>query len=288
MSAEEGRLLNLLLRAPSDEKKEAAEALYKVAGQPAYAALADALIAKEIKKVDDLTAIIRTAGKTSYSAGAKDFARLAQEKNKYIRHTSIVTLEEMEDASVAQVLLDLYEEDKTPDIKKDILRALGPAGKGNAKAKELLLKELQASNLKYARASAIALAAHYAGNPDVREALHKTFIKTNDDLLQKSILYAYAMSRDAACTTDLDEMAKKERNKDMKDLILTVRGFVSGEGAGQGEDDGGGGGRRGGRGGDWRNLMRAWRAIFEDVFKDDTYPRNRDARELMRSFGMGL
>jgi hypothetical protein len=83
-------------------------------------------------------------------------------------------------------------------------------------------------------------------------------------------------------------MAKKERNKDMKDLILTVRGFVSGEGAGQGEDDGGGGGRRGGRGGDWRNLMRAWRAIFEDVFKDDTYPRNRDARELMRSFGMGL
>jgi hypothetical protein len=288
MSPEEGRLLNLLLRAPSDAKKESADAFYTVASQPGYAALVDALLGKQVKKTDDLNVIIRAAGKSACNAGAKDFVRLAQDKSKVLRHASIVTLEEMEDASVAPKLLEIWAQEKTPEIRVDLLRALGPAGKGSKEAKDLLLKELQGSNVKHARASAIALAAHFPLSEDVRPALTKTFSKTSDDLLKKSILYAYATVRDETSAGDLDVMATKERNKEMKDLVETVARFLRGEVGGGDDARPGGGGRRGGGGGDFRNLMRAWRSLFEDVFKDDVFPRNRNARDLMRGFGMGL
>lgn len=287
ISAEETRLLSVLLRAPSQEKKECADAFYQVAGSAAYAALADAILAKEVKRSEDLATIVRAAGKPECSAGAKEFARLLDDKNKVVRHTAVVTLEEMEDPSVVAKLLEIYEQDRTLELRRDILRALGPLGRGNEQALALLLKEVQNSNPKMVRSAAMGLGNHLSGNQEVRDALQKAFLRTGDDLVKKAILYAYLVGRDESAASDLDGLAEKERNKEIKDLIETTRNVLQGRPNLPAGEPGGGGRRGGGRGGEWRNMMRSYRSLFEDPVKDDPYPRNRNVRDLMRSLGMG-
>ena len=291
MSSEEARLLGLLLDAPSKEKEECMKAFLAVAGRPAFAALVDALLDKQITKTGDLEMIIRTAGNSDYASGAEEFARLLKSKNKKIRHPAVVTLEEMSNPAVADALLTFYKAERDSKIKADILRAMGPAGAGNEKVRTLLLKEAGSRTRTLVQSATLGLGSHLAGNSDVREKLQDVYKKQSNDDIRKAVLYSYVIARDPSTGSDLEQLAEKERNKEMQNLVKLTQAVVEDkldEWRAENAGGGGRGGRGGGGRGAWRQMMQAYRSLFEEPFEKDIYPRNRDGRQLMRDIGLRL
>jgi HEAT repeat protein len=239
-------------------------------------ALVDILSGSELKPDPLKARLIRAVGAQAYGAAAQHFTRLLELKSVHHRNCVVVTLEEMANPAASDALLELWKKEKDPEIRKDILRALGPAGAGKEPARDLLLKELKAKEESHRIAAAMALGSHLSGREDVRGALKERWKKeSGNEILKIAILYAYFQSKDRDAGSDIDDLIADERNGEIKEVARLVRGTLGG---GPPPDPGRGGrGGRFGRGGPQGSLLRA----LSRLYAADKIERNavRDLRE---------
>lgn len=275
VSPEQRRMLNRLTTAPEEERLLAAREIVRSAEKPAIKEMADLLHGNAVTPEEMRAAIIRTLGRTECSGAAPELTILLDLKNTHLRNCALVTLEEMANPVAAEAILELWKREKDPHVRKDILRALGPAGAGNEAARGLLLEQLKGKEESLRIASAIGLGSHLVGREDVRTALKERWKKEpgNQDL-KIAILYAYYLSKDDAVIEDIDALMANEKNGEIEQLAGIVKTSLGG-GGGAAPDPGRGGGGRGGRGGFGRGgpMMALYRALGR-LFADDKIERN--------------
>lgn len=273
------RLLKVIRKAKIDEKKEATEELLELSDDAANTALVDLLEGSKLRSAKARAAVIRAAGKDAFSSAASAFVRLLGTKQKHLRNCVVVTLEEMADPAVSKDLLKLWETERDPEIRKDILRALGPAGAGDEEARKLLLAELSGKKRTHRVAAAMALGPHLSGNEDVRTALQQRFAKAGRSTsLKLAIIYAYQQSKDSELARDLPRLVAKEKNAQIRELAEIVSARLEGR---RPKIAGGGRGGRGARGA----YRRAYRTLGP-LFEKDKIERNA-VREIRERWGRG-
>ncbi len=284
----EGRLA-LLTTGTEEERVAVAREIVATGSKENWAALLQVLQGSTIKPEGMRLAVIRGLGRRDDSAFAPSVQALLEEKLTPVRNATVVTLEEMANPAAVTKLLALQTTERDPETKKDLLRALGPTGRGNADARKVLLKEVAGSSEVLRIASIMALGHHLAGDSEVREALKLRWKKdAGSDLARTAIAYAYYLSEDSSLGDDLDTFIASEKNGDMKTVLQAVKSHLTGEdmpetaGGGRGGRGGGGGGRGGGRGGGGGGRgngagggaeMVMWRT-FGTLFAKDKFERN--------------
>ena len=282
------KLLAEIETAPAERKVEAAEELLGHGSADANIALVQLLVEGKVKPVETAFDIIRAAGRAQYGGAASPFSALLASKQKQLRNATVVTLEEMANPEVAPALLALWEKDKDPEIRKDILRALGPAGVGNPEARTLLLKNLRNPSQPLRIGAIMSLGSILSGDEEVRTALKETYRREsrgNDG--KAAIYYAYWLAKDSTLLEDVDALKDAEKNGDMRELAELVRVALGGApdeeaalrgGGGRGGRGGGGGGAPGG----------AWRIyrFFAPLYAKDKIQRNL-VKEFQERFARG-
>lgn len=278
-SEEDIRLVKLIIRAPSNEKEDLTDELLKTAGLPGVKLLTEAITARKIKSEKDRAAIVRRLGYEDHSEFAEALLPLVSDKSKRVRNAAVVSLEEMKNSAAAKPLLARFEKERDPEVKKDILRALGAVGVGDQKARALLIKHAKKRN-KLGLNALMSLGPHLTGEPEVRKVLADRWPKTQKDY-HLAILYSYWTAKDPETTDDLKKIKKRERSGAEHDLAESVLASIEGRRPEGRRGRGGRGGRnlRNLLGGEWR-LIRAWRPLFEQ----DKVQRNL-VKDLQGAFG---
>jgi uncharacterized membrane protein YgcG len=286
--------LQILFKGTEEERVAVARELESSGEKEARAALAQALVEARIQPDALRIAVIRGLGRREHAGFAPEAARLLADKTTLVRHATVVTLEDMANPVVGPELVKLWASERDPELRKDLLRALGPAAGGIEAAREILLKELNGSAEILRVPAAMGLGHHLSGEETVRAALKSRWKKSGSGDTRLAILYAYFVSGDSAVADDLLEFAAEERNGELRQLIQAVRSHLTGEdfagggdSNGRGRGGGGGGGGRGGRGGGrgGRGGGGGMEAVlfrgFAPLFAKDRFERNviREIRE---------
>jgi hypothetical protein len=224
-SASAEKLLGLVRSAPDEERLKAAKELCTTGDKVCVAAFV-----ADLEKGSGITdklraALIRAPGAAECAPAVEEFQKLLQLKDPLLRNAAVVTLEEMEDSRAAPPLLALWKTEKDPEIKKDILRALGPSGAGNDEARALLLKECKNSSELLRVGAVVALGSHTAGHADVRKALAERWKSGNGKNTQQlAVIFAWWMSKNPECLEDVEAARAVETNGEKKDLLdLVIR-----------------------------------------------------------------
>ena len=246
--------------------------------------LTKAVLERKIRSDKDAAAVVRRGGYDRNADKAKAFLTLIGAKSSKVRNAAVVTLEELKSSVAAKPLIERFKKEKDPEIKKDILRALGPAGVGEQGARDLILKYAKKRS-KLGLNALMALGPHLTGDPEVRKALKDAWKKTNKNH-HLAILYSYWVAQDPETIDDLKWIKKREKRGTEYDLAETILAGLEDRRPESG-NGGRGRGRRGGLGnlgGQWRILM-AWRPLFEQ----DKVQRNavKDIRDGFGGFGRG-
>lgn len=287
LSPDAERLLEMIATGDAETRRDAVQSLVSEENPLNVEALVDLLLSKRMKSTEDRGEVIRALGYPRFSHAALGLIPLLATKTKFLRNCTVVTMEEMANAAVAPALTELWKKEKDPEVKKDILRALGPAGGGHEPALELLRKNLKSPNEKLRMASAMGLGYWLASQEDVRDDLKKRYRREGRSAKVKTaILYAYRTSGDAKFADDIRAMQKEERNADMKTLGELVMAHLEGREPELDSNRGGGGrgGRGGGRGG-WRNNPTfRYYTLIRPLVADDKIVRNA-VREILERWG---
>lgn len=287
-SEEALRLVQLIVKAPSDEKEDLTDELLDTANTAGVKALTDAILAKKIKSEKDRAAVVRRGGYEKHADHVKAYLPLINAKSTRVRNAAVVTLEEMKSSAAAKLLVERFKKERDPEIKKDILRALGTAGVGHQPARDLLVKYAKKKG-KLSLNALMAIGPHIIGDAEIREVLKTAWKKTSKDY-RLAILYSYWVARDPDTAEDLKWIKEREKRGTEYDLAESVLAVIEGRRPERGSGAGRGG-RRGGRGGignllggQWR-LMLAWRPLFEQ----DKVQRNaiKDIRDGLGGLGGG-
>jgi hypothetical protein len=236
-----------------------------------------ALVAR-LKSVKDKELVIRAIGYPEFAGTASAVAKLLDDKDAHVRNYAVVTLEEMANPEVNNVLVDLHKRERDAEVKKDVVRALGPCGGSLDEARALLLKEIGSSADNVRAGAAMSLGYFLAGDADVQKALKKRWEKDSNNLkIKTAILWGIALSNDQSQSAFIDELTKDDNNGQVKQLAAAAKARLAGEDPFEGGGGGGGGRRGGGRGGLFR--------LLGPLFAEDKVVRNRI--KDWRAFGGG-
>jgi hypothetical protein len=236
-------------------------------------------VVARLKTSKDKEIVIRAIGYPEFSPAAPAVITLLAEKDALARNCAVVTLEEMANPAGCDPLVALHKKEKDPEIKKDIVRALGPCGGGKPDARALLLKELGSSQENVRAGSALSLGYFLSGDADVDKALRSRWEKDGSNLRVKTaILWGIGHSMDPAQSKLVDDLTKDDNNGQIKQIAAAVKTRLSGGDPWQG-GGGGGGGPKSGRGGGRGGLMK----LLMVLYSDDKIVRNRikDFRNLI-------
>ena len=105
VSAETQRLINLIVKAPANEKEDLTDELLETAEEAGIKMFVEMLGAKKIRSEKSRVAVVRRAGYDKHSGKAKAFSALLKEKSNRVRNAAVVNLEEMKNTSVVKELL---------------------------------------------------------------------------------------------------------------------------------------------------------------------------------------
>jgi HEAT repeat protein len=281
--------LGVLIGTPTDGKTELTQEFIKSTGERGAEGLVDALETGKFRAPKDREVVVRALGYEQYLTAAKPFTTLLDNKDTHLRNCVVVTLEEMGDAVAAKPLLARYAKERSPEVRKDILRALGPTGKDNEEARALLLDSVKGGPEILRTAAAVALGDHVSGSKDVRDALAKAYARAGRGNLKLGVLYAYWIGNDPECAAELGRIKETERNNELVQLAEVIQAGLQDRDPDVGS--GGGRGGRGGRGGDFGGNFGAFRALgaLRQLFADDKIARhpNGRLRRLLGGFGGG-
>ena len=158
------------------------------------------------------------------------------DKSKFVENCAVVTLEEMRAACALNALLDLYPEAKDKELKKDILRALGPCGAGDGRVKTILVESVESRERIYRLAAYLSL-GFFLDKAEVVNLLLERFEKEGKNTVLKSgIVWAFRDFRNVDISNKIEKLVEKERNQQVKVLatatVKLMRGdFVEYDGA---------------------------------------------------------
>lgn len=208
---------------------------------------------QSLKKEEDRALCIRAMGYKEFKAAAPVAMQWLTDKSTHLRNCTVVTLEEMEALVAVEPLLELFASARDKELKKDILRALGPCGKGNAEAKALLLEEVKSKDEKMRLACYLSL-GHFLDDEEVLSLMKERYRKEGrNTLLKTGILWGFRSSTEEFIV-EVEGLVKKEKNHQLKVVAEAVVRFL---------DMDPGADRRGGGG--WnRELWSATRALYAE------------------------
>jgi hypothetical protein len=176
--------------------------------------------------------IVRAAGSPEYKVWAPIVAKLLDSKEPWVRGCAVVSLEEIADPASGPALLALWEREKEPETRKDLLRALGPCGGGRPEVKKLLLEQLEAPKDPLRVAAAMSLGFFLKGDAEIAAALEKRYPKEKATTNRLALLFAFYESGDTTLRDRVDAMTKAEKDVDLLSFVGIVRKKLSGEGSG--------------------------------------------------------
>lgn len=251
-------LLEQVLKGTEEERCKAAQTLCTLADKPAIAEMVTAIEKGRVEPAGLKQKVVRACGSADCSAAAVEFTRLFSSKETLLRNGVVVTIEEMANTAAVPALLTLWKTEKDPEIRKDILRALGPCGAGSDEARTLLMKEARSTTELLRVAACIGLGHHTTGNADVRKLLLSRYEAADAKGQQRlAVIYAWSLSRNAEVLPDIDAALARESNGELKDLLNAVKRALGGTVEAQPP-------RGRGRFGEWA----VWRALGTLLDKD--------------------
>jgi hypothetical protein len=256
------KLVDAILKAKGDDDRETAakeltsdcspereDAFFEVMGR--------------LKREEDLGQVIRTAGRPERKAWAPILVTQLESKHAWVRDCTVVSLEEEKNPAVLDSLLALWEREKDPETKKDLLRALGPCGNRQKKPRDLLLSELGSTKDGHRVACSLSLGQYLTNDAEVAAALEARWQKERDEKVKLAILWGISGSNDAAQVELVERLIKDERNATLREVADSVKQRLKDGGA-----PGGGG---------WRVLR-----LLAPIYADDKVVRN-----VVKDFGRG-
>ena len=221
-SAAVQRLVDTLLRAKTDgEREAAAKDLFADSSAEREAAFTEVLL--RAKGNEERIVIVRTAGNSEFNLWAPAIADLLADKDARLRDAAVVTLEEEKNPAVASDLVLLWTTEKDAETRKDLLRALGPAGAGDAAAKKLLLAESASMKETHRVACALSLGSHLAGADDVAAALEERWKKEKSRTVQLALLWGIGASGDRTQVALVDRLTKTLKDEELLRVAEVVR-----------------------------------------------------------------
>ncbi|MSR47808.1 MAG: HEAT repeat domain-containing protein [Planctomycetes bacterium] len=249
----------------SSEREKAARALASDASPERQQAFLEELA--RMRNSEERGEAVRALGRFEHQLWAPTIAALLDEKDRHLRNCAVVTLEEQKAGAVIEDLLDLWGTEKDPELRKDLLRALGPCGSGNEAAKRLLFEELQSAKEAHRCAAALSLGSLLMGAPDVASAIEARAKKEKSEAVRMAMVWGIGESADPAQASLLEKLIAREKDSDMHKVASVARARLDGkpiEAAGKALGKGGG---------------KEVRRLLGLVFDDDKITRNfiRDA-----------
>jgi HEAT repeat protein len=211
------RIVEAIVDAKSDDEREhAAGELFADSSPERESALQEALA--RLKRPADRGVVVRAAGSPDRKSWAPAIAKLLADKERIVRNCAVVTLEEERNPAVAGDLLDAWAGEKDEEIRKDLLRALGPCGAGSARiadVKQLLTGELASPKENHRIAAALSLGTLLPAGPDVAAALEARWPKETNRDVRVAIVWGIGESGDAAQAERIDRLIKSQKDDDL-------------------------------------------------------------------------
>ncbi len=173
------------------------------------------LTIRGISKEKDRAVAIRAMGKDEYSHASEMALRFLGDRSEWVRNCTVVTLEEMRDTEAAEPLLTLFKRARDKELRKDILRALGPCAAGNEGAKTILMKHAKSRKDKERIAAYLSL-GHFLEDEAVRTLLRARYKSEGKDTIMKTaIIWGYGKSRDSEYIPDVQAFIKGSKNQQL-------------------------------------------------------------------------
>ncbi|MBM4016111.1 MAG: hypothetical protein FJ293_14265 [Planctomycetes bacterium] len=241
-------------------REEAARALASDASPEREAAFLEAL--GRMRNAEERGEAVRALGRRDHQPWAPTIAALLDEKDRHVRNCAVVTLEEMAATAAVEDLLRLHAGEKDPEIRKDVVRALGPCGVGNDDAKQVVLAQLESPKEALRSAAALSAGALLKGDAQVAAAIEARWKKERVAAVRLALVWGIGESGDEGQAKLLEKLVAKEKDDDVLKIAAVTRVRLEGKSIEQaGKALGKGGGKEA------RRLLGA-------VFDDDKIVRN--------------
>ncbi len=278
-SAATQKIVDAIVKAHSDDdREEAARLLFADVSPEREEAFFEVI--SRVKRPEDQAVVIRAAGHGEQRAWAPTIASQLESKHAWVRNCAVVTLEEEKNPAVLEKLLAAWEKDKDAETRKDVLRALGPCGGKQKKARDVLLGELASTKDGHRIGAALSLGHFIAGDPEVAAALEARWQKERDEKVRLAILWGIYHSVDSSQIELIDRLVKDERHGTFIEVADYVKQRLR-AGTGPGVPGAGGGGGAGGAGGGWGAGFHVLQLVAP-IYAEDKVQRN-----ATRDFGRG-
>ncbi|MAG57771.1 MAG: hypothetical protein CMJ83_15905 [Planctomycetes bacterium] len=162
---------------------------------------------------------VRAFGRDLYTWASPTVAKWLRDPSEHVRNCAVVSLEEMKAPGVAPKLLSLFQKARDKELKKDILRALGPCGEDSEEIKKVLLKQVK-DRREVTRIACYLSLGYYLDQEDVRELLHKRFKKEGRSVAAKTaIIWAHTYLRDETLIPSMQALVANEKNHQLKYMV---------------------------------------------------------------------
>jgi hypothetical protein len=176
-----------------------------------------------LKSSKDRGLVVRAAGRPEHKAWAPSIGRLLVDKDPFVRDCAVVTLEEEGNTAVLPSLLATWESEKDPEVRKDVLRALGPCGGASDDAKKVLVEALASPTVNLRVAAALSLGFFLRGDDEVAKLLEERWPKEHGTPVALAILWGIGNSKDASRVALAERLVKGERDANLVKIAGVVR-----------------------------------------------------------------
>jgi hypothetical protein len=260
------KLAKAVLAAKDEPAREAAmKALASDASPEREQAFLDVL--SKLRTPEQRATCVRALGRGEFQAWAPTVALLLEEKERLVRNSAVVTLEEQRAGAVVDGLLELWAGEKDAEIRKDLLRALGPCSNGSDAARAIVMEELGSSLETHRIAAAISLGCFLGKGAEAATTIEARWKKERNPRVRLALVWGVGETPDKESAKLLDRMMAVEKEHDLEQMAIVTRERLEGkqpEGAAKSLGKGGG---------------KELRRLLGILFDEDVITRNviRDA-----------
>lgn len=171
--------------------------------------------------------ILRAIGFLAPPAYWEMVSEFLDHNDEGLRREAAVALEQLAAPQAVPALTKALAAEKEPGHQKDLVRALGACGAGDAKVRAALIKRAKGDKQALVRANAYLALGWSAADPDVKALLRATLEK-GDDLDREAAALAVGISRDAAWTTVLETAAAAAKDPNALAAIEAAKAVLGG------------------------------------------------------------
>lgn len=227
-SAAVEKLTKAVIAAKDEPAREAAmKALASDASPEREQAFLDVL--SKLRTPEQRGTVVRALGRIEFQAWAPTVALLLDEKERHVRGCAVVTLEEQRAGAVVDGLLDLWATEKDAEIRKDLLRALGPCSNGSDAVRAIVMEEIGSPKETHRVAAAIALGSFLGKGAEAATTIEARWKKERNPRVRLALVWGIGETPDKASGKLLDRMMANEREHDLEQMALVTRERLEGK-----------------------------------------------------------